>query len=589
MTAFPSYSTGTVAIGTAATSIVGSGTVWSGVNAMPGDTFVVAGNPPVKISDVVDATHLAIDAWPFTAVTAGTSYKIYKDSPLRFAGGQAMADVSTLVGALNTDGFYVFVSSSLSVPDPSYGNDNQFAFQPSTSKLWLKTGGSWVLQGIFKGFNIHGAWSSITAYAVNDVVSLSGSSYVCILANTNQTPPNATYWTLLASIGATGSTGATGPGYGGSSTTSLLIANSVTKVFTTQAGLAYQVGNYVRASSAANGNNFMEGLVSAYAGTSLSIAVTKIGGTGTFADWNFSVSGIPGSGNGDMLAANNLSDVASKITSIDNLSVKGADIASAATLNLDTATGNFVHVTGTTGITAITLSSGRQRTVYFVSALTITASGTLVLQNGAATLAVEAGSIAVFVADGTTVRLSDYVPASQLAAANINGAVSYAGSQSLTTGQQLQARNNIALSGEVVGMGMATYASNASSSATIPLDDTIPQSSEGVQILSLSYTPKLSTSTLLVMFNGQVFTGANDNFVAALFNGGSGAFAAEMFGVLTSRTGIQVVGSYAPGSTTAQTISVRGGSGSASWSFNGSGSRFLGGASVATLLVFEIR
>lgn len=40
------------------------------------------------------------------------------------------------------------------------------------------------------------AWSSSVAYQAGDVVSLGGSNYYCILLNTNQTPPNATYWTL---------------------------------------------------------------------------------------------------------------------------------------------------------------------------------------------------------------------------------------------------------------------------------------------------------------------------------------------------------------------------------------------------------
>lgn len=52
-----------------------------------------------------------------------------------------------------------------------------------------------------------GAWSSSTAYAINDAVSLAGSSYVAVAASTNQTPPNATYWALLASVGAAGSNG----------------------------------------------------------------------------------------------------------------------------------------------------------------------------------------------------------------------------------------------------------------------------------------------------------------------------------------------------------------------------------------------
>jgi hypothetical protein len=80
---------------------------------------------------------------------------------------------------------------------------------------------SWVSQGVLKGatgatgpagpgFNWKGAWSAATAYVVNDTVSSAGSSYVCILANTNQTPPNATYWNLVAAQGSTGPTGATG-------------------------------------------------------------------------------------------------------------------------------------------------------------------------------------------------------------------------------------------------------------------------------------------------------------------------------------------------------------------------------------------
>ncbi len=52
-----------------------------------------------------------------------------------------------------------------------------------------------------------GAWSSVTAYTVGDIVTLSGSSYVCIANNTNQTPLNVSYWALLAAAGI-----ASGPG-----------------------------------------------------------------------------------------------------------------------------------------------------------------------------------------------------------------------------------------------------------------------------------------------------------------------------------------------------------------------------------------
>ena len=51
-------------------------------------------------------------------------------------------------------------------------------------------------------FNWKGAWNSGTAYVVDDVVSLSGSSYVCIQAHSNQAVGNATaYWNIMSSKG----------------------------------------------------------------------------------------------------------------------------------------------------------------------------------------------------------------------------------------------------------------------------------------------------------------------------------------------------------------------------------------------------
>lgn len=42
------------------------------------------------------------------------------------------------------------------------------------------------------------AWSNATAYVVGDLVVQGGVNYYCILAHTNQTPPNATYWYALS-------------------------------------------------------------------------------------------------------------------------------------------------------------------------------------------------------------------------------------------------------------------------------------------------------------------------------------------------------------------------------------------------------
>jgi len=62
------------------------------------------------------------------------------------------------------------------------------------------------------GFTPRGAWGSGSTYAVNDVVSLSGSSYLAIQASTNQNPASATaYWLVLAAKGDTGGGDVSGP------------------------------------------------------------------------------------------------------------------------------------------------------------------------------------------------------------------------------------------------------------------------------------------------------------------------------------------------------------------------------------------
>lgn len=90
----------------------------------------------------------------------------------------------------------------------------------------------------------------------------------------------------------------------------------------------------------------------------------------------------------------------------------GADIASASTVDLDAATGDLVDVTGTTTITAITLSEGRTATVRFTGALTLTHGASLVLPS-AANITTAAGDFAVFRGYASSVvRCESYVKAS---------------------------------------------------------------------------------------------------------------------------------------------------------------------------------
>jgi hypothetical protein len=98
----------------------------------------------------------------------------------------------------------------------------------------------------------------------------------------------------------------------------------------------------------------------------------------------------------------------------------GTAIASASTINLNTSTGNRVHITGTTTITAVTLTRG-PRTVIFDGILTLTHNSTTNNLPGAANITTAAGDRAIYESDGTTVYCVSYIKASGQAVASSGG------------------------------------------------------------------------------------------------------------------------------------------------------------------------
>lgn len=89
--------------------------------------------------------------------------------------------------------------------------------------------------------------------------------------------------------------GAPGAGYGATSTTSLANAASGSKAFTISTDKAFLAGARIRATSASTGH-WMEGVVTAYASTTLTVTMDySDGNTGTYNDWNINVAGEKGS------------------------------------------------------------------------------------------------------------------------------------------------------------------------------------------------------------------------------------------------------------------------------------------------------
>lgn len=200
--------------------------------------------------------------------------------------------------------------------------------------------------------------------------------------------------TQAAAAAASAATALSAPGTNATSTTSLAVGTG-SKSLTIQTGKSLVSGMSIVVSDTSTPTNAMYGNITSYnSGTgALVVNVTQVSGSGTIASWNVSLSGPLNAG-------------------VFNAQ-KGVDIASAATINLDTATGNLNHVTGTTTITAITLTSGRERTLVFDGILTLTNGASLICPGGANILTA-AGDIAFVVGDGSAVRVASYIRATTL-------------------------------------------------------------------------------------------------------------------------------------------------------------------------------
>lgn len=132
-----------------------------------------------------------------------------------------------------------------------------------------------------------------------------------------------------------------------------------------------------------------------------------------------------------------LTTVVPGIDGWDEVNGLGADIASGSTINLTTATGTHVSVTGTTSITAITLAEGKRRLVRFAGILTLTHGASLILP-GAANITTAAGDVAEFIGYAAgVVRCISYARANGRAVAGVSTGDSPSFANLTVTGQSV--------------------------------------------------------------------------------------------------------------------------------------------------------
>lgn len=276
--------------------------------------------------------------------------------------------------------------------------------------VWLMT----------NGWNPRGDWAVITAYAFKDVVLRNDTVYVCLEAHESTADFDfdllqAKWMPFTVDVGALTDaalaalfdvvpdpSGATGQDY------IRVNAGMTAYEFRTLAQTISDIGLDALAFLATVGTTEMDNDAVTYAKMQNVSAASRLLGRGSAA----------GSGDPEELTAGTGLSVSGTTVAVDQTftptwtgvhthqaavamsgaainEAHGADIASASTIDLDTATGNVVDVTGTTTITAITLSEGHERTVRFTGALTLTNGASLVLLSGA-NITTAAGDYAIF-------------------------------------------------------------------------------------------------------------------------------------------------------------------------------------------------
>ena len=250
-----------------------------------------------------------------------------------------------------------------------------------------------------------------------------------------------------------------------------------------------------------------------------------------------------------------------------------------------------------TGTYKVVVKTSGGTTVYTVDNYRISGTvGTADIDDGAVTTAKLATNALSADATGRAKMQDGFVTSAKLATAGValpDGSTATTktdldNSTKVATTAYADAR--VAAANKLIGRAYGEYSSYQRVSSVIPIDDTVPTSSEGTEIISVNYTP--TNASNIIRLTGTVgglpsATGAS----VSLFNGTT-CVDAKIFAHSSIYGSTALVVEFTAGTTSSTAYSMRVGVDPAGYvDINGtfSGGRVFGGKSLCTLVVEEIK
>ena len=149
--------------------------------------------------------------------------------------------------------------------------------------------------------------------------------------------------------------------------------------------------------------------------------------------------------------------------------------------------------------------------------------------------------------------------------------------------------------GAVVQVVGTNFSAVASGTTLLPYDDTIPQNTEGIEVMTQAITPKSTTNILVITAVVFLSSSIDQNMAAALFQDTT-ADALFFSGHRTSASTttmdqISIQHTMVAGTTSATTFKIRaGGNGAGTTTFNGvAAGRFYGTAPKSSIVIWEYK